>query len=238
MATFRLGTYQLSSAEAGLVRALLKLMSGGDAADFNWSFANEAPYDALIVDAVSLAAGSAPQHDDVSAVLMLTDINVSPLAAPNTLFRPIRAEQLRAWLLQTQRKLAQSRGNPPFSTGKMIAAEPPAKQPAHGHRFKLRRWPPTALLQRDQRRVRMATLLSKRLVTVGELAEISQESEDRCQAFLSLLQSFDLLEIQQQPVTPLSAPPSPSHRNTSVRPNRDKSGKQGLVDSIRRRLGL
>lgn len=114
MATFRSGAYQLSSSEEGLVRALLELMSGGDVADFNWSFAEEAPYDALIVDAVSLDAFSPLQHGDVAAVLMLADTKVSRLAAPSTLFCPIRAEQLRAWLLQKHRNLAQGRGNRPL----------------------------------------------------------------------------------------------------------------------------
>ena len=239
MSQLRLGAYQLPAAEVVLVQTLFRLYAHGG--DFNWTFVSAPPYDALLVDGT---------HGDITpevaqmakSVLRLTRMH-DP-AEPDTLQRPIRADKLQAWLnstdngFQDTRPVTQWAGAPtePESSAPEPAAEAPAISPL---RFKLRRWPPAALLRSDPNRIRMATILSRRALNAAELSAISGQAVNECQAFLQTLQTTGLVEVQQEPVAPppsaqTTAPTRAAPAATVAKP----TFARGLISGIRRRLGL
>jgi hypothetical protein len=207
--TFRLGVEGLPAAEAGLVRALVVLLAREGEEDA-WAFASQGPFDALIVDAQTAASGT---RQAAPAVAWL---GAEPGAQPDgvhALPRPLRMETLDAWLMQLRGRL----GTPLQVQGVATTAA--------GPRYKLRRWPPQALLRSDPQRVRMATLLSRRALAASELSALSGLAEAACQTFLQLLQSFTLLEVQAPAATAMSAVPA--------RPQ-----GAAVAQSLRKRLGL
>lgn len=243
----RLGTYKLPAAEVVLVQTLLRLYAHGDA--FRWTFVTAPPYDALLADGTTPEGASPEVERMAGAVLRLTRMNAGQ--APDTLERPIRADRLQDWLKATERKLDQSGVDTrarahaltrPMSDDDMAthapAASPapaPAPAPLNPVRFKLRRWPPAALLRADPNRIRMATLLSRRALNAAELATISQQPLQECQSFLTALQTTGLVDLQQAaPPAAAAAVASQARAAASPAPN----FARGLISGIRRRLGL
>jgi len=216
----RLGVRNLPPAEAGLIRALLKLMAHGERADLGWSFAEAGPFDGLVVDG-STGVDAAQARSLARAVVALSDGRPSGLPATDVLLRPLRAEQLELWLRRTRAMLAQ---------GTVAAPLPPHVQPQA--RYKLKRWPPDAVLRSDPLRVRMASMLSRRAMTGAELAAATQHPVDKCEMFLQSLQSLGVLDVQViAEGAPRSEPASAGERPAT-------SEQWDLVRSIRRRLGL
>ena len=105
-------------------------------------------------------------------------------------------------------------------------------------RFKLRRWPPAVLLRSDPNRIRMATLLSRRALNAAELATISQQPVQECQAFLTTLQTTGLVDVEKAPVAP-PAGSAPAQAAAAPKPAAPAPAfARGLISGIRRRLGL
>ena len=50
--------HHLPAAEAGLIKAMLKLLAAGSRGGFQWQFSDTAPYDVVIVDANSVDVGT------------------------------------------------------------------------------------------------------------------------------------------------------------------------------------
>jgi len=106
-------------------------------------------------------------------------------------------------------------------------------------RFKLRRWPPAALLRSDPNLIRMATLLSRRALNAAELATISQQPVQECQAFLTTLQTTGLVDVQKEPApAPAPAPAAAGAPAPAAPPKPAPTFARGLISGIRRRLGL
>jgi hypothetical protein len=158
-------------------------------------------------------------------------------ADADSIARPIRAEQLQAWLTRQGERLqllprlavpAASRAAPSAAGTAAVSAAP---SHATGPRFKLRRWPSAALLKNDPHRIRLATLLSRRALAAHELSHISRLSTQQCQDFVDTLQQTGLIEVERVEaiVVPRKAPAAP----VLARPL-----ASGLIGGIRRRLGL
>ena len=241
MSNLRLGAYKLPAAEVVLIQTLFRLYSHGG--DFNWTFATAPPYDALLVDGASSDADSPEVARMARSILRLTRMNGE--AGPDTLQRPIRADKLQDWLnsvsygFQDTRPVAQT-STPASEPPPAAAAEAPAIS-VSPVRFKLRRWPPAALLRSDPNRIRMATVLSRRALNAAELSSISGQSVGDCQAFLQTLQTTGLVEIQQE--APVAA--APANTEASSRPATAAAAAvakptfaRSLISGIRRRLGL
>jgi hypothetical protein len=96
-------------------------------------------------------------------------------------------------------------------------------------RFRLRKWPPQEVVRNDAVRVRMATMLSRRALSVDELAGLSRQPADRCVAFVQTLRSLGLLEVDAAAAAPSTEAPV---RKPSI------AAQRTLVDSLRRRLGI
>lgn len=206
--------HQLSGAEAGLVRALIQLLAQGSPG-FPWQFSHEGPFDALIINANS--------PDIRNPALRQTSKAVSALAEPGTvvpaelevLERPLRAERLESWLVRVQQQLGAWPGSAPPRIDTPLV------------RYKLKRWPPAALLHGDAQRIRLATLLSRKPMDVSELTILSGQDHERCDTFINLLQGFGILDAFVPEAAPLGQ--AAPHRPAAHR---------GLIQSIRRRLGL
>lgn len=107
---------------------------------------------------------------------------------------------------------------------------------ASGPRYRLRRWPPAAMLRADARRIRMATLLSRRAFTDTELTEASQHPLAEVQSFLMVLQGTGLVLVEQpQPAQAAAPAPAASAANPVLG---KPSFARSLISGIRRRLGL
>lgn len=232
MATLRLGAYELPPGEVVLVQTLLRLFQQGSPS--HWTFVNAPPYDALLADGTTESSQKLDADTMAHAVLRLTRMHDAD--APNTLQRPIRAERLQKWLEVVERDLLGARPAEPV-VPESAATDRPADETALAAegtaadltRFKLRRWPPTITLRGDANRIRMATMLSRRALSVTELATLSRQSPSDCQTFVSLLRNAGLVD-QRTPEPAASAPASA--------PAPEPKFGRGLIAGIRRRLGL
>lgn len=214
----RIGVHQLPLPQAGLVRALVQLLSRGTA-NFRWTFAQEAPYDALIVDPNSPDLRDPSLLPPAPALSVLGAPPGAALASFTVLEWPLRAERLESWLTSVQQRVTASAPH----VGPTTAAQ------GSDARYRLKRWPPQELL-RDAFRIRLATLLSRRHLSLAELVQISGQDSARCQTFLQMLQGFSLLEIRAA-----DAPDSGMQSNAVHPP---PPPQRGLIQSIRRRLGI
>lgn len=234
MATLRLGAYELPPGEVVLVQTLLRLFQQGSPS--HWTFVNAPPYDALLADGTTESSQKLDADTMAHAVLRLTRMHDAD--APNTLQRPIRAERLQKWLEVVERDLLGARPAEPV-VPESAATDRPADETALAAegtaadltRFKLRRWPPAIALRGDAARIRMATMLSRRALSVTELATLSRQSETDCRKFLTLLRSTGLVE-QRAPT------PAPTPDAAAAAPVAQPRFGRGLIAGIRRRLGL
>lgn len=215
METLKVGVHRLPTAQAGLVRALVLLLSRGSP-DFRWSFSQEAPYDAMIVHSDAPDLGEAELKGMTRALSSLGRPDGTVPADLEVLEWPLKAERLESWLSRVQQKLSAP------------VMQPKAEQLVPVVRYRLKRWPPEVLLHADASRIRLATLLSRRQLAIADLSKISGQSVERCQTFVQLLLGFGLLEASANPI------PSP----TQPSPVQAAAGSPGLIGSIRRRLGL
>ena len=223
MSTLRLGLYKLPAAEVVLIQTLLRLY-GGQGSRARWTLADAPPWDAMLVDGTTAESGSNAWRAGTAAVLRITRIGEA--VKPDTIERPIRPDKLLRWLDQRQSPAAEA------APVQEATAAPEAYSDV---RYRLRRWPPSSVLRNDARRVRLATLLSKRAFNAAELAAVSQQSPTDCHAFLRLLRGTGLVaeEVAALPVqqTLKAAAPVPA---------RKPAGRfaSGLIGGLRRRLGL
>jgi hypothetical protein len=210
--SFRLGVHGLPPAEAGLVRALVRLLAASNRG-LRWSFVADGACDALVADAQAAQdAGAVSASRGARAVLFLATGDSPP--ETDVLRRPLRPEPFGSWLLRMQGLLAAG------AAPAMAAPQPRAT------RYRLRRWPPAPLLQGDPGRVRMASALSRRFLTTRELAMLIQQDEEHIVRFVHLLQGFGVIDTADATVPQASRAPvaAPAPR--------------GLIQGIRRRLGL
>ncbi|MCW5650816.1 MAG: hypothetical protein KIS62_13805 [Ramlibacter sp.] len=238
MRKLRLGTHQLPAAEAGLVRALVLLLDNDSNSELQWTFAAEAPFDALVAN--HELANPAPVPASGLPVLYLANPGQSA-TGDDVLVRPLRADLLRDWLLRTQQGLlaALPRTAPEPAAPQPVAIQAPA-------RFKLRKWPPNEALRSDPTRIRMATMLGKRALSMTELANLSRQAEAHCEAFIQSLKRLELVDILpgtpvRVAVTPAAhgrPAPAPHHHHDNHSAQSPRDSRWGLVRSIRMRLGL
>jgi len=120
-----------------------------------------------------------------------------------------------------------------------VAQRPVTQRAVPGTRFRLRRWPPIEMLQRDRHCQRLATFLSARHLEVHELTRLSNVDEERCMEFLGALARAGLLDTTSS--TPQAVPRQVS--GAAAAPGTPRAAiaarsEAGLFDKIRRGLGL
>ena len=221
MSPLTLGVHGLPAAEAGLVRALLSLADPRVAR--RWSFTAAGPCDVLIADCASPGAQDAYAERGARQLVLL---GADATAGRPTLARPLRAEQLDACL----RSFAE-RSAPAPAAALAPAGSAAATPDEAARRYRLLRWPPAELLRSEPLRIRMASQLSRRFLSAADLAQLTNAQQARVQTFLQLLAGFGLLQSEVATVSAAPVPAAPVARPAA-------GLGLGLVQSIRRRLGL
>jgi hypothetical protein len=247
MAPFTLGTLGLPKAEQSLVATLFRLHRVDPS--FIWALSSTPPFDALLVDA------GLPVQSYVHCVEPYTQVKrlSSPgNPAPGQMHRPIRSDLLVGWLSSIEVLLRQASRQTAPQTAAVVAesrvqAPAPMKASAPTERalpgdntlFKLTRWAPPHVLAREVGRVRIATLLSRKHMSLTELAMLSRMTVTACFAFLSELEAIGILQTtERQDQRPL-VPPRLVHQTSPVQPSRARPGvTSSLIHSIRRRFGI
>lgn len=249
----RLGLTGISAAEVSLVSTLFRLHRVDPS--FIWTLASEPPFDALLVDIDC----SAEQYEGLKgAGTQLMRLGGIDCALPDTLPRPIRSDLLVRWLnsieveilhssrdpfastsvdsLQGHSSLSPRTGAPIRERAKTVPA--PLAVPTH-LRQKLRRWPSAALLAGEVNRIRMATMLSRRPLSVVELSNATRVSVEECSAFWAQLQAASLLETVTAPTSTVTpAETTPSGPPTLPTASKARGIGRALLQSIRHRFGL
>lgn len=193
MSIFRIGAHELSLAETSLIQTIVRLY--GQNPSFHWVFADQAPYDALIISSDHPQAGSPALARLTRVQLKLTPWNDD--SEGHALKRPLRAEKLAELLQSTQAELLRS---PLFmhpGVGTVASGvEAGASRTCVHTRYRLMRWPNSALLRNDPARLRMSSLLARKPMQVTELAELSLQSIDTCSRFIETLMPTGLLKAE------------------------------------------
>jgi len=226
----RLLMQSLNDTDIARVSAFLSI--GRDRLQYDWQVVAAGEVHVLMLGAAepSTVLGIV---DSPIATLRVTDARAGAQEAPDTLVRPLQYEALVDALCAVEHKLS---GRP--------AAASPAAQPAQGalaaalspgDRFRLRRWPPTAMLQGGRYHQRLASFLSARHLDLEELARLSNVAPAQCEAFLAALIAAGLLDVKpaEEPA-PLAAAAAPR----GSPPLRPPTSDTGLFGRIRRSLGI
>ena len=258
MDLLKLGLFGLPQAEVRLISTLFRLH--GVEPSFIWILPERPPFDAILVDA------SVPESDMPS--VRATGARVMRLSAPGQSIegempRPIRSDRLVAWLNSIEVGLLHnerdgfastaSHSSPPASLAPTAAPAPaislpPARETStpspldlsdEALAFKLKRWPPSYVVEKDVNRIRLATVLSRKHLSIKELTSLSRVSLQESQAFIQTVATLGLLLIERQ------ADKSPEQKLLAEFPLKaeapkptQKRGGFALISSIRRRFGL
>ncbi|THU04498.1 hypothetical protein E9531_03670 [Lampropedia puyangensis] len=249
-----LGLRGLPQEEVILIKTIFRLSSQWLSPQ--WSVVDDGPVDVCIAD-------SSSWNDDVqqelSGVARIPTLYLSRASNPEidaVLMRPIRADALVQWLLDTARQLETARkAEKTTQTRATTAAHtrvPALEMPSHAEayldhdsRYLLRRWPPAQIIGNDPKRLRITSLLSKQALQVNELSSLSGASLDECEEWVSTLLHSELLDTRVgSKVAVISTEMQSSgvparYPSASVLPaGQPPKRGLGLMRAIRRRLGI
>lgn len=251
---FRLGQWQLPESEISLIRAYFRLYVQNPG--FRWNFVEEPPFDALLID---------ESVTDINSVLKKFAPHASILVtweqknnAVSFLQRPLRSDNLEKWLKRIEYEISQqeSSSERPVLTSAVLSTIqasnsvlPNSSRPAgtggnekpashSSEYFKLRRWPPAMLLQKNPTRTRLATMLLRRAMRLEEMTAVTQRPLQECVSFLNLLKNSGLIEVYAEAVPT----PQPQPSASKLQPEEEKMPKmpivKGFIAMFRRKLRL
>lgn len=257
MTALKLGMEGLESAEVSRVRILLRLLKGN--VQFAWEYAAEGPFDALLcANAVAqsrcavvidvLPQGSAAaagalsrpiEAEQLEALLLGLQNQLQPtvfgelmpepdnvsLSFAETYAAPLAPVAERA-LVQPQEPLTPSAALPRFISADLT--------PLTGtEEYKLKRWPPQAVLRDSKDRIRIANLISRKHFSVDQLAQSSGIAVAEVQAFITVLQSFGIVNVA------LARPIASVQRlSTATCAAPRQKQKRSFLSALRRKLGI
>lgn len=225
MTHFLIRSLNIPSAEVALLKTIMRLSTETMG---SWKFVDEGRCDVLLVDGQTRDG-----RIGTSGARHVVRVGSRRDPGPDeTLLRPLRAEEFIA-LLNTI-YLAEQRT---ASLAPRALVSTDATSFNRERKCVLTRWPPSALLNADKSRVRLATLLSRSPQSVNRLAMLTNMSADYCEEFVRLLDSHRLVRWQSLGYS--ARHPAASTRSRSGQPGDDADpSSPGFVASIRRRLGL
>jgi len=230
MAQLRLGAIGLTPKDIAYLRALVRLYANTD--KLGWTYAEQPPYEAVVVDRAGRDAN--PAWFDAFDGLVLTLIE--PPAAPDedTVAYPVNAEQFRTWLKLRQQGRPAAADSAPVAVaadetaGEPVRTDEPATAARPGQRrFKLRRWPAPAVLAGNELHLKIATLMVRNAIGTELLAVLTGRPEADCRRFVEILHRHGLLVEHAALATlvePTASSPAPA--------------RAGLLASLRRHLGM
>jgi hypothetical protein len=227
----RLLAQGLSDADLAKVSAFMRL--GRDHLRGDWSLVFDGDAHVMMIgyDEPVTVAGLLE-----NPLLMLNVVDGdSPLGeAPGVLPRPLQYESVIEALSSAESRLVRAavQGAPapapaaplPVAGSVEALAGLPAKT-----LYRLRRWPPAAVLQGHRYHLRLASFLSPRPLAIDALARLSNVEQEACATFIARLHEHGLVEVMAPVVTPLAPSPAPAA---------PAPVKTGLLGRIRQRLGI
>lgn len=253
MSYLKLGTHSLFPTDVELIRLLVRLY--GQRGRSKWAFAEAPPYDAILIDASS--PGVSPmevERSDAAQVLRLTRATGSGQQPTDALPRPLQPNDFQD-CLDRLGDVVRSTSGMPLKQAEPAPAPLPAEAPASTQpapdapRFRLQRWPRKGILRDENKRIRMATLLSRRPLNTYDLVRLTGFSTHDCEVFMQILHASGLLMADTPPtVSPETVPvqartsdtPDTHARTVAAAPPSPARPRfaQGLIAGLRKRLGL
>lgn len=267
MEFLRLGLAGLTAAEERLVATLFRLH--GIDCSFIWTLADQSPFDALLVDAQCPETEFQPligkhthvlrldQHGVQSEGVMsrpirsdqllnwLNSIEISLLHSPG-FATATTAPFLSPLELTSDQPQLKPTAVPPAPLRRTATTPskpqlPPQWALRNGStEYKLKRWPPQSLLNKDVVKLRVATMISRRAMSLQEAANLSHIPTQRCEEYLLEWVSHGLVSMCNRPVAPsrscMPATPAPSQH--AARPVPRHGFGASLIHSIRKRFGI
>lgn len=264
MELLRLGHVGLTAAEEGLLATLFRLH--GIDRSFIWALAVEPPFDALLVDAQRPEIEFRHLRGQHTCIMRLDPHGEQTGGA---MPRPIRSDLLLNWLNSIELGLLHSHGDAFASTAHHSEIEPPsAPPPLHvpavppvvvqvvaapvaaslppgwtqrddNTEYRLKRWPPAALLNKDVSRVRVATMVSRRAMSLQEASDLSRIPAARCEEYLLEWARHGLVSLHNRPAEPLRIDePERPDPTAHARANARHGFGTSLIRSIRKRFGI
>ena len=170
---------------------------------------------------------SGPHQDDAQPPTRLIMAHDAPAEAQHFLRLPLHVNELELKLNQLGRLIAKAPALLWNATPATTQATTTAATPALTYR--LQRWPQAFLLTSSER-LKLATLLTVRPLSLAALQERSGQTQQACESFVNDLQNAGVL----QPSATIS-PSSPTLKQAV--PQR-AAAPMGLLARIRQRLGL
>lgn len=250
MDSLRLGLKGLSSAEQSLVQTLFRLHRVEPS--FIWLYAAEAPFDALLVDASCSPAEIELIQEAGMRIMWLAPQGVD--SEPGVMKRPIRSDVLVRWLNSIEIEILHGRRGQ-FASTPLESPSPqdvlksdqslewthlqehkrpsglPSQAAPMAGRYKLRRWPSATALAGDVSRIRIATMLSRRYLSIAELSTLTRVSAFSCEEFVGGLLREGVLDSQAMRVEVSTRVPEPVD-------TRRRGVGRSLIKSIRQRFGI
>ncbi len=224
-ATFSFSLHSLPAREELIFKSVVRLLS--HKTHQLWLYY---PYygtvraDLLVVAEGSIPRTSASHHGALQHVLTL---GASGRSRDFYLRLPLRADELEAELNRLGGLIQAS-----ITTSNQPAA--PAQPQELDVAFRLLRWPPAALLV-TRERMRLATLMTGRAVTVISLQKLSGANLQTCSEFVDELRRAGLMrDLTSQPARELEVATPPVSNTVPAQ----AGGQSGLLARIRQRLGI
>lgn len=191
----------------------------------HWRY--QAPADGVTIDLLVIADGTLAEYRGPKAAQCL-QLGANGSLQPGFLHWPLKSDALEKELNRVGGQILAGHTRPSpttWSAGRDFGAV--AHVGTQATSMRLRQWPPADLLT-GAGRMRLATLLTGKAITLHELAERSKLPLAQCGAFVGDLQRAKLL------VGP-GNPPGPIQHLTGLAP---KSLQAGLLARIRLSLGI
>lgn len=257
MSALKLGIEGLESAEVSRVRILLRLLKGN--AQFAWEYAVEGPFDALlcanavakarcavVIDvlpqglAASAGALSRPiEADQLEALLLGLQNQLQPTVFGELMPEPF--DVFGSFAETHAAPMAPVVERTPPNLQSPITAAALSSSTIHGalagtpttEEYKLKRWPPQAVLRDSKDRIRLANLISRKPFSIEQLSQSSGIAVAEVQAFITVLQSFGIVNVAL--ATPSVSVPRLSTA-TCAAPRQKQ--KRSFLSAIRRKLGI
>jgi len=232
----KLRPIHLSEREIATIDAFLRV--GRHRLGCDWSVVLDGPCDVLMLGRPQHECALA-EHADATAILPVQAGNDGQDA--EALVRPLQYEAFVDALSALERTLLTSR--PPTASPIPVATAASAETaPAHGAfsfgpqaRFRLRRWPPAALLRAHRYNIRLASFMSGRHLGMEELARLSNVDKVLCDRFLVALRAAAILDVKLADTAVF--PPLPA-QGSAIPLSRHSPVEHRLLERIRVRLGL
>ena len=245
---------QLGPRDEIVLKSVIRLLQSKT--KHTWLLGEDGVADLILLGDQPLAGQAAMASGTVQQAVVR--FNSAGRREPNALAWPIRTDELLKRLDEAGEQIdrrhqlpgaalpakAPSAGLPAEVASQLSAASGLSGVPLM-QRLALLRWPDAALLQRDARFTKLATILTGRPVNLVELAARSASPLEVCQGFADLLTAAGLLRIVEPAALAQSsgaqaefANPSPRTPSAGLATRPAVQAPRGLISRIRQRLEM